>query len=80
MSIIKIVEYCQSIKVPITIEFYYKGNLIEQPQQFFANHSGLFENEFPSTEAIMAQIVDNHIYKETHKLAISEGGFHRIPL
>jgi hypothetical protein len=80
MSYSKFIEYCQSIKVPIAIEFYYKGTLLENPNEFFHLHPHLFENEFPSPDAIMAQIVENHSYKSTHKLAISEGGFHRIPL
>jgi hypothetical protein len=80
MPFSKIIDYCQSIKVPITIEFYYKGTLLENPIDFFVQHPQLFENEFPSSEAIIAKIVENHIYKDTHKLAISEYGFHRIPV
>jgi len=80
MSVLKIIEYCQSIKVPIAVEFYYKGTLLEEPKEFFKRHPDLFEKEFPSIDAIMAQIVENHLYKDTHKLVISDCGFHRIPL
>jgi hypothetical protein len=80
MSVSKIIKYCQSNKAPLTIEFYYNGALIENPKSFFGASPLLFEKDFPSVEAIIEAIGNNYHVKNTHKLVISEYGFHLIKL
>ncbi|MGL2965818.1 hypothetical protein [Flavobacterium sp. XGLA_31] len=71
-------EYSQSIHAPLVIEYFYKGEKIEDPAAFFETHPGLFETVFPSSEETLNAINKNLIYCETHKLVISEYGFHLI--
>ncbi|TBX70139.1 hypothetical protein EZL74_05175 [Flavobacterium silvisoli] len=76
----KIIEYTQSGKLPITVEFYYKGDFLADPKTFFSSNLSVFENEFPKSDEIIAQIAAHQTYKNTHKLIISEYGFFRIQI
>lgn len=75
MSITTVVEYCQSINNPLLIEYFYKGEKIEDPELFFDLSPGLFEAVFPSLDEMHAMINKNMLYSTTHKLVISEYGF-----
>ncbi len=75
MSTATFLEYCQSIDNPLVVEYFYKGDKIEDPALFFDLHPGLFEREFPSAEETRMMINKYLIYSRTHKLVISEYGF-----
>ncbi|WP_333600717.1 hypothetical protein [Flavobacterium sp.] len=75
-----IFEYTQIINVPLTIEYFYEGEKMEDPATFFENNPGVFELFFPSPEEILDMINKKALYFQTHKLVISEFGFHLIHL
>ncbi|MEO7173951.1 hypothetical protein [Flavobacterium sp.] len=78
MSVTTVIEYCQSIDNPLLIEYYFKGELIDDPDLFFDLNPGLFELAFPSAEKTQDMINKNLLYGTTHKLVISEYGFNLV--
>ena len=72
MSVAAIFEYSQSIDNPLVLEYFYKGELIDDPALFFDLNPGLFELAFPSQEATLDMINENLFNGTTHKLVISE--------
>ena len=72
MSVAAIFEYSQSIYNPLVLEYFYKGELIDDPALFFDLNPGLFELAFPSQEATLDMINENLFNGTTHKLVISE--------
>lgn len=78
MPITTIFEYCQSIDTTLMLEYYFKGEKIDDPILFFDLNPGLFEQAFPSPEATQDMINKNLLYGATHKLVISEYGFNLV--
>ena len=78
MSISTVFEYCQSINTPLVLEYFYKGEKIDDPALFFDLNQGLFELAYPSIEETQLMIDKYLIFSSTHKLVISEYGFHLI--
>ena len=78
MSISTVFEYCQSINTPLVLEYFYKGEKIDDPALFFDLNQGLFELDYPSIEETQLMIDKYLIFSSTHKLVISEYGFHLI--
>lgn len=73
-------EYARSFATPLVLEYFYKGEKIEHPSAFFKANPGLLEMAFPSQEETKAMINKYIIYSSTHKLVISEYGFHLVHL
>lgn len=80
MSVTAIFEYCESIDNCLMLEYFYKGEKIEDPALFFDLHPGLFEFTFPSLEETKKMIHQHLLNSTTHKLVVSEYGFHEIRL
>lgn len=78
MSITTVFEYCHSIDTTLVIEYYFKGEKIDDPILFFDLNPGLFELAFPSPEETQDMINKNLLYGTTHKLVISEYGFNLV--
>lgn len=78
MPISAVFEYCESIDSPLVVEYFYKGEKLEDPALFFDLTSGLFELAFPSPEETQEMIDKNLLYGATHKLVISEYGFNLL--
>ena len=78
MPISAVFEYCESIDNPLVVEYFYKGEKIEDPELFFDINPGLFELAFPSLAATQEMINKNLLYSATHKLVISEYGFNLV--
>ena len=78
MAVATVFEYCQSIDSPLLLEYYFNGELVEDPALFFDLNPGLFEQAFPSPEATQDMINKNLLYGATHKLVISEYGFNLV--
>jgi hypothetical protein len=78
MSVSTILEYSQNIDNPLILEYFYKGEKIDDPELFFDLNPGLFETVFPSAEETQGMINKYIIYRGTHKLVISDHGFHLI--
>ena len=78
MSVAAIFEYSQSIDNPLVLEYFFKGEKIDDPALFFDLNPGLFELAFPSQEATLDMINKNLLYGTTHKLVISEYGFNLV--
>ncbi|MCF6129648.1 hypothetical protein L1S35_08185 [Flavobacterium sp. AS60] len=80
MPFATIFEYTQSIDNPLLIEYFYNGEKIDDPVLFFELNPGAFELFFPSEEEIIDMINKKKLFFQTHKLIISEYGFHLIQL
>jgi hypothetical protein len=80
MTFSTVFEYTQGINAPLLIEYFYEGEKIEDPAAFFEQQQDLFEFAFPSLEETQVMINKYLIFNETHKLVISEFGFHLIHL
>ena len=78
MSVATVFDYCQSIDNPLVVEYFYKGEKIDDPVLFFDLNPGLFELAFPSPEETQDMINKNILYGTTHKLVISEYGFNLV--
>ncbi|RKS03144.1 MULTISPECIES: hypothetical protein [unclassified Flavobacterium] len=78
MSVTTVLEYCQSIDNPLVLEYFYKGEKLEDPALFFDLNPGLFELAFPSHEETQEMINKNLLFGTTHKLVISEYGFNLV--
>jgi len=78
MSISAVFEYCQSIDNPLVVEYFYKGEKIEDVALFFDLNPGLFELAFPTQEETEEMINKNVLFGATHKLVISEYGFNLV--
>ena len=78
MSVTTVFEYCQSIDNPLVLEYFYKGEKLEDPALFFDLNPGLFELAFPSHEETQEMINKNLLFGATHKLVISEYGFNLV--
>lgn len=78
MSVATVFEYCESIDTSLLLEYYFKGERIDDPALFFDLNPGLFELAFPSPEATQDMINKNLLYGTTHKLVISEYGFNLV--
>lgn len=73
-------KYAQSLGMPLIIEYFFQGEKIEDPSFFFEMNQGLLETAFPSQEETVTMINKYIIFSQTHKLVISEYGFHLIHL
>lgn len=71
-------EYTQSIPSLLVIEYFYRGEKIEDPIAFFEENSGLYDFAFPTLEEVRSAINKYVLFGCTHKLIISEYGFHLI--
>lgn len=80
MPVSTVFEYCQSINTRLQIEYFYKGEKIDDPELYFDLNQGLFEFAYPSTEETQMMIDRYVIFSGSHKLVISEYGFHLIHL
>lgn len=78
MSVATVFDYCQSIDNPLVVEYFYKGEKIDDPALFFDLNPGLFELDFPSPEATQEMINKNLLTGSTHKLVISDYGFNLV--
>ena len=78
MSVAAVFDYCQSIDNPLVVEYFYKGEKIDDPALFFDLNPGLFELAFPSPEATQEMINENLLSGTTHKLVISDYGFNLV--
>ena len=73
-----IFKYCQIFDTPLVLEYFYKGEKIDDPELFFDLNPGLFELAFPSLEETQAMINKNLLYGASHKLVVSEYGFNLV--
>jgi len=80
MSYPAVLEYVQKNNIFLTLEFFYMGEKIDDPTTYFEADATIFEFFFPKSEEIFVMINDNLKFKDTHKLVISEYGFHVIRL
>jgi hypothetical protein len=80
MPVSTVFEYCQSINATLLIEYFYKGEKIDDPELYFDLNQGLFEFAYPSEEETQMMIDRYVIFSSSHKLVISEYGFHLIHL
>ena len=80
MSTYTVFEYAESMQIPLVIEYFFEGEKIEEPATFFENNPGVFELFFPSQEDTVDMINKKALFHQTHKLIISEYGFHLIRL
>jgi hypothetical protein len=78
MSVATVFAYCQRLDNPLIIEYFYKGEKIDDPELFFDLNLGLFEAAFPSLEETQDMIHQNALFGATHKLVISEYGFNLV--
>ena len=78
MSVATVFDYCQSIDNPLVVEYFYKGEKIDDPALFFDLNPGLFEAAFPTPEETQEMIDKNLLYGTTHKLVISDYGFNLV--
>ena len=80
MPISTVFDYCQTINTPLVLEYFYKGEKIDDPALFFDLNTGLYEVAFPSPEETQIMIDKYVLFRRTHKLVISEYGFHLIQI
>lgn len=80
MILSAVFEQAQKLDTPLLIEYYYGGEKIENPIEFFEANKSFYDLVFPSPEETLSMINKYIIYRETHKLVISEYGFHLIHL
>ena len=80
MSIATVIEYAKSETIPLVVEFFYEGEKINDPATFFEENPSILELFFPSPEEIQDMINKKVLYYQTHKLVISDYGFHLIQL
>jgi len=80
MSTYTVFEYTQSMNIPLVIEYFFEGEKITDPVAFFEKNPGVFELFFPSQGEILDMINKKVLFFQTHKLVISEYGFHMIQL
>ena len=78
MSLSTIIKYSQRFKITLIIEYFYKGEKIDNPIAFFEKNPVIFEKEFPARTEFVSKIAENLKFKDTHKLVVSEYGFHLI--
>lgn len=78
MSVTIVFDYCQSIENPIILEYFYRGDKIDDPSLFFDLTPGLFEEAFPSPEETQVMIDKYALFGATHKLVVSELGFNLV--
>lgn len=78
MAVAAVFEYCQSINSSLLLEYYFNGELLDDPALFCDLNPGLFKQAFPSPEATLDMINKNLLYSTTHKLVISEYGFNLV--
>lgn len=78
MSVETVLDYCQSIDNPLLVEYYYKGEKVDDPALFFDLNRGLFEKAFPSPRETQEMINRHLLFGATHKLVISEYGFNLV--
>lgn len=78
MSVTQVFDYCESIDNPLVVEFFYRGEKIDDPALFFDLSPGLFEMAFPSQTEIRDTINKYMLFGTTHKLVISEYGFNLV--
>lgn len=78
MSVAIVFDYCQSIDNPILLEYFYRGEKIDDPALFFDLTPGLFEEAFPSAEETQMMIDKYVLFGATHKLVVSEYGFNLV--
>ena len=78
MSVAAVFDYCQSIDNPLVVEYFYKGEKIDDPALFFDLNPGLFDAAFPSPLATQEMINKNLLNGTTHKLVISDYGFNMV--
>ena len=78
MKFSTIYEFTKSVTTPLLIEYFYKGEKIQDPAAFFEEHDGQLEFAFPSLEETQLMIDKYVIYHQTNKLVISEHGFHLV--
>ena len=80
MAIATVFEYTQNKNLPLVIEFFFEGEKLVDPTAFFENNPGVFDLFFPTPEEIRDMIDKKVLFFQTHKLIISEYGFHLIQL
>ncbi|MEY2629587.1 MAG: hypothetical protein RLZZ469_482 [Bacteroidota bacterium] len=80
MILSAVFEQAQRYDTPLLIEYYFRGEKIEDPITFFEVNQPFCEYIFPSTTETLIMVNKYLIYRETHKLVISEYGFHLIHL
>jgi hypothetical protein len=80
MLLSAVFEQAQIHNIPLLIEYYYCGEKIENPLDFFEANKQFYNLIFPTPEETLVMINKYIIYRETHKLVISEYGFHLIHL
>jgi len=73
-------KFTQSRHIPLVIEFFFEGEKIEDPVAFFEKNPGIYDLFFPTPEETLEMINQKVLYYETHKLIVSEYGFHMIQL
>lgn len=80
MILATVFEQAQQYDTHLLLEYYFCGEKIEDPIHFFEVNKSLYELVFPSPKETLSMIDKYIIYRETHKLVISEYGFHLIHL
>ncbi|MDI9258104.1 MULTISPECIES: hypothetical protein [Flavobacterium] len=80
MILSAVFEHAQRLDTPFLVEYYFLGEKIEDPILFFEMNKTLYDSVFPSPEETLNMVNKYIIYRETHKLVISEYGFHLIHL
>jgi hypothetical protein len=80
MILSAVFEQAQRYDTPLVIEYYFRGEKIEDPIHFFEVNQSFLEFIFPSPAETLAMVNKYIIYRETHKLVISEHGFQMIHL
>jgi hypothetical protein len=78
MILTAVYDYAKSFSTPLVLEYYYRGDKIENPEIFFAVNEGLYETAFPSLEETQTMINKYVLFCSTHKLVVSELGFNLV--
>lgn len=80
MNLNNLIEYYELPDSSLIIEYFYKEEKLENPMDFFKQFPEIFQNEFPSQSEFKTEYDKSKIFKNTHKLLISENGFNLVLL
>lgn len=80
MNLNNLIEHYELPDSSLIIEYFYKGEKLENPKDFFKQFPEIFQNEFPSKSEFKTAQEEALKFKKTHKLIISEKSCKRVKL